>query len=631
MNGALLRKELRELMPWGILMGALAVSEIAMRLIEQTDMLPLGRTFRMLNSETIVFYWFIAFAIGTGLAIREHDDGTVRFLDGLPVSRTRVFLVKCAVMFALVLVAPIVRVAAILLLHALSRESLSGEWHPLLIAQAFALQVLLIANGLLIGAALGRLRSLTWLALGVVAAALLVTVDRVPLTASLNPLSLLDWQWSTAGLRVDADAVLIQAIIAAAAFLIAWDGFVRGGRPRAMRLVAQPFVGATVAAATVAAGVVVLLLAKPSSGPSPGTVGPSGGAGSFEFAESPPAQTTVAHYRFSYPAHESQAALALAEEADAIFGRVHELLGVPLGEAIDVDASGAMRNTHGTAFFGRIRMTLSSEVRVVLAHETAHVVAHRLAGGATAAQWGGAAVLSEGLASWVDAHFRATSWQRDDRMLTLAALHARRELLVEELASPSVLESRRDEGLKYSAGEALIRAIVRLYGEAALLRLLEAFAAPSLPSDAMGLPLWRATFQLARMDLPAVIDEFYREVSVYAQEHEERIAALPRPRAVLIRQGNAYGVITLVDEPSEEHAAYEYVLRFRPALDSPLATLSSIDTVANRIHWLTLDRVAFGRACMQPGVRIGSETLLEPWTCVPLSDASEPTVVQPTN
>src|SRR5690606_32140784 len=94
MSRTLLAKELRELMPWGILMGALAVSEVAMLLIEQVDMLPLGRTFASLNSIEMVVYWFVAFAIGTGLAIREHDDGTLGFLDGLPLSRSRVFLVK---------------------------------------------------------------------------------------------------------------------------------------------------------------------------------------------------------------------------------------------------------------------------------------------------------------------------------------------------------------------------------------------------------------------------------------------------------------------------------------------------------------------------------------------------------
>src|SRR5690606_9261422 len=104
----------------------------------------------------------------------------------------------------------------------------------------------------------------------------------------------------------------------------------------------------------------------------------------------------------------------------------------------------------------------------------------------------------------------------DDRMLILAALHTRRELDVEELANPALLAQRRDENLKYPAGEALISATVELYGREAIPRLLAAFGDPRLPTDMRGVPMWQATFQLAGMDLGAVIDEFYRDITVFA-------------------------------------------------------------------------------------------------------------------
>lgn len=631
MIGALVRKELRELLPWGVLMGALAISEIAVLLVEQIDMLPLGSTFPSLNNAETILYWFAAFAIGTGLVTRERDDGTLGFLDGLPVSRTRVFLVKCAVMLALVLVAPVVRVAAMLAFHAISRESLDAEWHPMLIVQAFGLQMLLIGNGLLVGAALGRLRSLTWFAAGVAAAVLLAVESRMPWTASLNPFSLLDWQPSDAGLRVDRDAILIQSLVAGVAQLIAWRGFVGRARARGVQWTERPLAGAAVTVATIGAFVAVFVIAVPRLARYVAAEGAPGESPAYVFAESPPAQLATRHYRFSYPAHESETALAVAAEADVIFERVHALLGVPLGEPIDVDASGSAPNTHGTAFFGRIRMVLDGDADLVLAHETAHVVAQRAAGGATAVRWAAADVLSEGLASWVDAHYRPSTWTRDDRMLTLAALHSRRELRIEELAAPAVLAVERDEGLKYSAGDALIRAVVRLYGESALPRLLDAFADSRLPSNVGGLDLWQAAFQLAGLDLPAVVDEFYREVSAYAETHAAEIAALPRPRALLVTAGRAYAVFVLVDDgangilPAGEGLGADlpdFVLRVRPAPDSPLATFTSVDLPATRLYWLSPQQYATGRVCAQPGVKIGSERLLEPWSCTPLGDAA---------
>src|SRR5690606_20527894 len=282
-------------LPWGILMGTLAISEIAVLLVEQIDMLPLGRTFSSPNNAETIFYWFAAFAIGTGLATRERDDGTLGFLDGLPVSRTRVFLVKCAVMLALVLVASIVRVAAMLVFHAMSRESLDAEWHPLLIAQALGLQTLLIANGLLVGAALGRLRSLTWFAAGAAAAVLLAVESRMPWTASLNPLSLLDWQSSDTGLRVGRDAIVVQSIVAAAALSIGWRGFVGAGRARSMRWAERPLAGAAVTLATIGAFVAVFLVAVPRVAPYVFAEAARGESPPYVFAESPPAQITTLH------------------------------------------------------------------------------------------------------------------------------------------------------------------------------------------------------------------------------------------------------------------------------------------------------------------------------------------------
>jgi hypothetical protein len=344
-------------------------------------------------------------------------------------------------------------------------------------------------------------------------------------------------------------------------------------------------------------------------------------APSYEFAGSPPAQTVTEHYRFSYPAHESAAALALADRADAIFEHVHALLGVPLGPPIDVDASGSMRNTHGTAFDGRVQMTLDSDLgpELVLAHETAHVVAQRAAGAQRDWLWEQASVLNEGLASWVELDYRRPSAQAEDRMLLLAALHTRRELDVEELANPALLVQRRDENLKYPAGEALISAVVELYGPDAIPRLLAAFADPSLPTDMRGQSLWQAVFQTAGMDLGAVLDEFFRDVEAHAEANAERIAALPRPRVRLVSVGNRIGAIGVVD--ARFGPPPRLVLRFKPEPTSPTRLFSQTRAVPGRPVVVPPTHIVAGRVCVQPGVEIGDEVLFEPLTCIPVADA----------
>jgi hypothetical protein len=621
-NAALFRKELRDLLPWGILGLALGLSNVSeFLLLGHVDLAPLGQTFGLLNQENVVFYWLIAFAIGTGLAIREHDDRTLAFLDGLPVSRSHVFIVKCVVMSLLVLIGPLLELAAIGGFHLLSRGSLDWELRGVLLLQAFGLQTLLLVNGLMLGAAFGRLRSLTWAVAGLAATALILYTDRVPRAAVLNPLTLLDWEWTNAAIVVDAETVRIQIAVTALAALVAWRGFVRAGKGRRPLNMSGPVVGAVVVVATVATAVAVVAVVDWTTD-EPLTSAAPAGPSDYQFAPSPPAQTVTRHYRISYPAHEAEAALALAAEADAVFERVHTLLGVPRGEPIDVDASGSAPNTHGTAFLGRLQMELDSEVLAVLAHETAHVAAQRVAGAERDWLWREADVLSEGLASWVETRFRERIERADERMFLLAAMHSRRELIVEELANPRLFESLRDQAVKYAAGEALIAALVRLRGDEAVARLLRAFDDPRLPSDLDGFALWQSTFQLAGFDLAAVVDEFYREVTDYAAVNADRIAALPRPRVVLVRFERSIGAMPVVDSTQVIDAAgYGFMMRFRPAPDSPLSEYLHLPARLNEPVWPQSRQMLGGRVCVQPGVRVGAEVLYEPWTCLPTSEA----------
>ena len=622
MNAALFRKEVRDLLPWGVLSLAFGLSNVAQLLLEQVDSAPLGQTFFLLNGENLVLYWLIAFAIGTGLAVREHDDRTLAFLDGLPVSRSRVFFVKCAVMAMLILAGPLLELLGVGALHLLSRGSLDRELHGALLLQAVGLQALFLLNGLMLGAAFGRLRSLTWAAAGLAVTAVILLIDRVPRAALLNPLTLLDWQWTTAAIVVDGETVRTQLAVTVVAALLAWQGFVRAGKGRLSLNLSGPVAGTLVAVATIGTlGTALVMVMRPFEA-SLSSVAP-GGEGDYQFEPSPPAQTVTRHYRISYPSHEADTAVALATEADGVFERVHELLGVPPGDVIEVDASGSAPNTHGMAFQGRLAMELNtdSEVLAVLAHETAHVAAHRVAGDQRDWLWEAAGTLNEGLASWVETRFRSRVERTDERMLLLAAMHSRRELVIEELADPIAVQRVFDVSVQYAAGEALIAALVRLHGNGAVARLLQAFADPRLPSDLRGFALWQSTFQLAGFDLGAVVDELYRGIEDYAAANAERIAALPRPRVVLVRLGRGFGAMLVLDAPQSDSAEHPLVIRFRPAPDSPLTDYQRFRATPNEPVWPRSRTMLGGRVCVQAGVEIGAEVLFEPWTCLPTSEA----------
>jgi hypothetical protein len=627
---ALIRKELGELRPWAILSLFLGLSELGGQLFQQIDMQSTATTIDLLSAINGRVYWLVALAIGTGLVTREAEEGTLAFLDGLPLGRTRVFWIKCSVTWLLLSIGPVISLGSIAALHALSHGSLDAALRADIVLGRFALHLSVIASGVLLGTAIGWLRSLSWLCIGVVSTGLSVLIDRVPRAAVLSPFALLDPPITSAPFRVDAETLLVQLALTVLWGAIGWLAFMRAGKQSsALDLSSRPVIGAAVTVLTMLALFAALSLAKldtDGDGEDDNEADESPLAVSAgeepRFDQGPPAQTATQHYRFSYPAANAEAALELAGQADAIYERVHALLSVPPSASIDVDGSGSLENTDGTAYFGRLRISLvSSDPAAVLAHETTHVIARRLAGDDRVWLWQKVTVLDEGLATYVERHFQHSSDERAAGRLVLAALHARRELLIDELVDPAQLARVRDDNLKYPAGEALIAAIIRLHGAEALPRLVRAFATPTLPMDLTGAQLWQATFQLAGIDLGKVFDELFREVEKDVIERSAELAAIPRLRVRVVRDDDdRIGVQVIVDP--EGAAVDRLLVRFKAEPEASLDDYQTFGAEPGVPLWRDADQIMNGQVCAQPGLSFPpDQTLYEPWTCLPVSDA----------
>ncbi|HKP61715.1 MAG TPA: hypothetical protein VJV78_33525 [Polyangiales bacterium] len=630
MTRALLQKELRATRPWLVLSLFVGLVDFAEALVHQTDARPLAHTWGNLGRGDGIVLWIIAYTIGTGLVSREQDDGTLVFLDGLPVSRTHVFSVKCSLTCAVLTLAPCVTLASVVMQHLLSRGSLDAPLRFDILLELFGLQLAMIAHGVFLGAAMGMLRSLTWLVTSAVAVSLAVLTERLPRVAFLNPLSMLDVQVTSAGLIVDRETLSVQLGIAVLAALLSWWGFVRSGRPSVLaELSKRPALGPAITVLTVIVLLAGVTIAAMRSSEAEATAEEdtsdvvSDGA---RFQESPPAQTATRHYHFAYTATEAKQVLALAQQADDIFERVHALIGAPLGESIDVDTSGSLRNTEGTAFFGRVRIQLNDHAPIVLAHETSHVVARRLAGGEHDWHWRKAMVLNEGLATYVEQTFAADDtgdarWNVVSGKLLLAALYTRHELLVPEISDYTLLATMRDENLKYPLGAAVIRAMVQLYGPGSISRLVRAYANQTLPADLAGQALMDTTFTLAGMDFAAVIAEMFKQVAEDAKLYAPALAKLCRPRVRLVRREQWVGVQALCDEQLTDQTPFQ--LRFKPQRDSGVDRYDSRYAVGDRPTWRPASRIQHGEICVQVGVPLGpSGILYEPWTCLPTADAA---------
>ncbi len=614
MTLTLFRKEFRALRPYwvlAILLMVLSASEVIFTLPGPRS---LASNFPSLAGSTLSFlYAMVALALGTGISVKERDEGTLGFLDSLPVTRTRVFLVKLAAAMLVLVALPVFQILWAVFEHALARGSLDWPFRWNLLLGSLLMQTQLMATFLAAGTLLGFARSLTWMLVGVVAIAIQRLVHLVPRAAALDPFRLIESGIEGVRWRYDVEAILVQGVVALVCVSLSLVFFVRAGRSRTVLVNPRPVVGAIVTVITLGVLFIAVYLWQGTSGPRE----PDGEPDLEAIPSSAPASTTTKHYEFSYPSIESQPALALAEKGDETYERVSQLLGADGGAPILVDLSGTVRNTVGTAFRDRIRMRADDEAVATLAHETGHVIARRIVGEEGFRRWSHARVLDEGLASWIEGHFLEHPVAEQQ---VLAALLDRDELKLGEIIEFEAFARNGDEDLKYVIGRGLIDAMVKRYGPDSIHRLLAAFGAEQLPPKLSGATLWQTAFQLAGMDLSLVADDFFARVDERLALERAEIDALPRPEARLVTKDDWYGVeVRLPDEGDSRRLT----VRFRPAPDSSPDQYDRVVVKNGEVAWRNAERIQRQRICFQAGVQLAPKaTLFEQWTCLPLSSAA---------
>ena len=436
---------------------------------EQWDLRPLSITFHNFD-QFLAAQFVIAFAVGTGLLMREIDVGTLTFLDGLPLTRARIFAVKLIAACTVLVVYPLGYLGLLMMLHLMGRESLDHELHPALLATQSALAILLTCGGLTCGLLLGFLRSLSWMTLGLLAIAIEMLSTKWPRFAVLNPTEALTIHPvgihvhpSLESIAVQSAAVLMFGLLAYCLFSVSG-----AGRRRQFQLqLSRPLISALVTVATGAALLGAVFVYTKSSVERQTRQTSKSDADSAQFTlhcGRGHAADSALHLR-SYPAQQSEPLQVLLLHADEVFGNVARQLDIDGGPAIDVDLSGSEDNTEGTAFFDRIRMVATGpEPLAVLAHETTHVFAYRLAGGDRERELGKMAAFNEGLAHWVERKLSSGNGISDVDKLQAAIISRRHMVSARQLTDMTALAREVDLNLQYPLGAALIDVLVKRNG-----------------------------------------------------------------------------------------------------------------------------------------------------------------------
>ncbi|MEW6761301.1 MAG: hypothetical protein AB1437_10785 [Pseudomonadota bacterium] len=627
MNAALLRKELRSLRPFVFVVLALLLMEIV-----GAFLVPLGGYSFSAHMQTLseglgIMQVLFGFALGTNLLAREIDEGTLNFLDGLPLTRPAIFAAKMQAAMLVMLIYPVGALLWNAAMHTATHGSLDHALWPSLLLTMFGLSILVTVVGLTAGMLLGFLRHVSWLILALCAIGVkLLQEDAPSLAAVLDTTDLLTlrftgtaWQLPMSTIWTQLGAALLFGSLAFVLFCSAGKVSARVRRSGGLRRwLTRLGIGLLVAA--LIAG--LSLLSARSRDDDAGTDRTR--ADALEFMPVASGHATTRHYNFSYPALSSARVRPLIDEADRTFDAVAALLGVEGGAPIDVDLSGTTRNHAGTAYLDRIRMRVSDRgANNTLAHETAHVLARRLAGGARASQLDRMMVLNEGLAEWVENKLGTGADVTGKQELAAAIVSARRLVTPRLLTDQVGFANAVDENLKYPLGAILIDRLVKRYGAAAPHTLLRTLARGDFPRDLDGYVLWQAAFQLAGFDLDLVLDDYARHLKGLEATHARQIARLPRPRGSLVEQDEEYVIALRFDLPLPDDA--EPVVRYRPgkSADSSSYRTRYGDLAEDGTYTVEVPEsmITRGQVCFQTGVIVESVVLYEPWVCLPVDVA----------
>ncbi|HVU51928.1 MAG TPA: hypothetical protein VHL80_14625 [Polyangia bacterium] len=517
---ALVRKELRQLLPAIVALGALtAWSFFESFVLKAPDTQTWHRGSWLLEPEgqwTAIAELTIGFILAYSVMPNEHALGTIDFLYSLPLRRRTVFLVKYLVAVGVHIAADVAGSVLHLLQHLLTPDSLGrATFRPWMAAVQLGADVFLpfvcVAYGLLVA----YFRRLGWL-LAVVIWIGLEVAERVdPRLRILNIKSLMLVEHDGTTPLVRWRAWALHAGMAAACLVAAerlWLGrqerFTAFYERLAGSAVLRRLAGVTAVSLVVLALVGAMLGAgrdKPATGP--GRAGEPGEGRILSF--------DTAHFHFTYREPQAERALVIVRAADGAYDEIKRWLGAPDVDTIVADMTEQSDEHLGIAGWTKMRLDLARAeepaplLRHVLYHETTHVFEAAIGEGMSAARANESRFFAEGLAEYVAYELSPElPDEREGARRAAALAHRRYRLRFQDLLEPTKFIERYDELLLYPLGELFAAALVETCGRDAPREVLRAFASADTPQSLAGFDLWRYALQAQRCDVDRVLGRY---------------------------------------------------------------------------------------------------------------------------
>ena len=534
------------------------------------------------NSDWALVISLIAFAIGHATVAADHRSGAIAFLDGLPVSRARVFLAK-----VLAASAPVALLSVgAALVKAAFWAAAADDWTVGLLAAAFAGQAP-VAGVIVTGFALGLL--LSWLdgiGWGLIITAAIVSLFlsfALPVVAELHPWDGLGHVRLGPHGPVDGWIRLWPLPFAALSVGVSGLVFVGAGE-RVLRAASALSTGLRVG--LVGCGGALVLSCS-------GCMGLISGIAELPSLFAPSSVVHTAHFAVLVRDADRAAAEGLLGELEAIDRDVRGFLPGP-ELTLDLELAEQQQNHLGQFNGGKIRARLEGG-RETLAHELTHAHAFALAGRNDSLN-DHVRFFHEGLATWVAE--RVTGGSPAARQQVAAAIHRTGQAGFDALVEDKARSETSDMVQAYPLGAAFIDALVAEAGEDAPARVLRALAEePDQPTA--GLALWTRLAERASFDLEAVLARYDAALAAIPTDPPPRLTARVADRGRLEVAGAAAVTCRFRSEHGSDATLFEQVNAVDGICEIP-STYQSTQTVI-----------------VQLGFPVAEEPVFLPWTSLP--------------
>ena len=590
---AILWKEWVSLKPFAFLLLALFVfGLIFVQVSEFIDTYPTWDNMFMEADTLAIVNFILCVVVSIGLMVREKSEGTLLYLDGLPITRTSVYCAKWLVAVGLLITVNLCWLLEGFIYDQFSETSLTEPSSLRYYAVFGLLENFLVLFFVSVIACLSFLRLWALLVLG----ALFWLVFwlrqlQVPYAELLNPFTLIQpplepgdpWQLPWLQLAV-------LSCVGATAWLIGLVAFNTRSGPLGPsgKWFQDSWIGKAIGGCAIIMIVVVWLgllsvYVYFSEGETY-TGEPIVPEVVQERAKSVSGENQILtdeskHFQFLYRKKNAAGMKPFIAGADEVFEKVADYLAVSdevRSIQIVVDLTSALGSHNaGQAYWKKIRMGLpdkTDEALAILGHEATHVFIDQMTDGRLEESFSATRWFHEGLASEIEFDlFRKPEESLDyERWLALSSTWG--EVQFSELVEDGLLNMTRDKFIVYPAGMIWVESLIEVYGQEAPTALLTAIARPDGPRKLGGLARWRDACLAAGYDLEKVRAKFRSRLKALREEYEETTAKFPEvTEGTVTRKSGEIIVSPVLPEGWRDDLpeGSEMVCRMRANPDSP--------------------------------------------------------------